>query len=95
MPDGEVIECPKGADTLEKAICKLGLERVLSVDYENMLIASTRNGLAKSVRRNKIRYVNGFYTSGGEYRNEERKRILLRIVDRLDISTMKVEVILG
>ena len=93
MPDGQIIECLQAADTLEEVMCKIGLEKVLNVDYENMLIARTPNGLAKSVRAYKIRCVNGYYTCGGEYNNSDKKRLLERIANRLGMSTLKVNII--
>ena len=93
MPDGQIIECLHAADTLQEVMCKIGLETVLSVDYENMLIARTADGLAKSVRAYKIRCINGFYTCGGEYNNSDKKRLLERIANRLGMSTLRVDII--
>jgi hypothetical protein len=87
MSDSEIIECPIAADTVEKVIFKLCPERVLGVDYENMLIS--RHQLSSSSRQ--FRKVQGYYISRN-LRTEHKKMCLDRIADRLRIS-MKVEIV--
>ena len=87
MPDGKIIECPVAADTVEEVIFALGPERVLSVDYENMLIS--RFQLSSSSRSYHKR---GKWYISRDLRNEHKKSLLDRIAERLGVS-MKVEII--
>ena len=87
MPSGEVIECPIAADTVEEVIFKLGPERVLSVDHENMFIS--RSQLSDSSRNYRKR---GEWYISRDWRNERKKELLERIAEHLGIS-MTVEII--
>ena len=87
MPGGKVIECPIAADTVEEVIFKLGPERVLSVDNENMFIS--RSQLSDSNRNYRKR---GEWYISRDWRNERKKELLERIAERLGVS-MKVEII--
>ena len=87
MPDGEIIACPIAADTVEKVIFRLGPERVLSVDDNNILVS--RFQLSSSSRQ--FHKVGEYYISR-DLRNEHKKACLDRIAERLGVS-MKVEII--
>ncbi len=87
MPDGEIIACPIAADTVEKVIFRLGPERVLSVDDNNMLIS--RFQLSSSSR---VFYKVGGYYISRDLRNEHKKACLDRIAERLGVS-IRVEII--
>ena len=80
MSDGEIIECSKAADTVEKVIFKLGPEKVLEKDYENMLIS--RHQLSQSSRQ--FTEKNGYYISR-DFNTEKKKWLLERIAERLGV----------
>lgn len=88
MPGGEVIECRTAADTVEAVIFKLGPKLVSSVDRENTLIS--RSQLSGSSRKYRKR---GEWYISRDFQNEQKKKLLERIAERLGISTMKVEII--
>ncbi len=87
MSDGEIIECFKAADTVEKVIFKLGPEKVLEKDYENMLIS--RHQLSPSSRQ--FTKKNGYYISR-DFNTEKKKWLLERIAERLGVS-IRVKVV--